>query len=129
MEQATGQEQSITAREASDNADINVRCVEKLGVVDNEDLKNLVAQAEQSLEDEENYFATRREILKKLQAKLENEIIKDVYQLKAPVDNTGAVKDDMRRKWRVLGMKVRLGVGGVAATKRRDVSDPETFII
>jgi hypothetical protein len=35
----------------------------------------------------------------------------------------------MGRKWRVLGMKVRLGVGGVAVTKRRDVSDAETFII
>ena len=35
----------------------------------------------------------------------------------------------MGRKWRVLGMKVRLGVGGVAVTKRRDICDAETFIV
>ena len=131
MEQATGQEQAVTAREASDNADMNVRCVEKHGSVDNEEvmnLKNLVAQAEQSLEDAENDLATKREMLKKLQSKLEDEVIKDVSLLKAPLDKPGTLKDDMGRKWRVLGMKVRLGVGGVAVTKRRDICDAETFI-
>ena len=101
MEQATSQEQAVTAREASDNADMNVRCVEKHGSVVNEEvmnLKNLVAQAEQSLEDAENDLATKREILKKLQSKLEDEVIKDVSLLKAPVNIYGAIKDDMGRK-------------------------------
>ena len=113
MERATSQEQAVSAREASDNVDKHVRCVEKHGSVVNEEvmnLKNLVAPAEQSLEDAENDLATKREILKKLQARLEDEVIKDVSLLKAPVDKPGAVKEDMGRKWRVLGMKVRLGV-------------------
>jgi hypothetical protein len=38
MEQASGQEQAVTAREASANADMNVRCVEKHGGVDKEEL-------------------------------------------------------------------------------------------
>ena len=131
MEQATGQEQAVTAREASDDGDMNVRCVEKRVSVDTEEvmnLKNLVATAEQRLEHAENNLSTKREILKKLQAKLEDEVIKDVSLLKAPVDKPGPVKEDMGRKWRVLGMKVRLGVVGVAVTKRRDICDAETFI-
>ena len=66
MEQATGQEQAVTAREASDNVDMTVRCVEKHGSVDNEEvmnLKNLVAQAEQSLEDADNYLANKIKLI------------------------------------------------------------------
>ena len=113
---------------------MNVMCVEKydIGNADNEDiinLKNLVSKAEQNLEQAEKELATKREELKKLLSKLEDEVIKDVSKMKLPAEKPVAEKIDAAKKWRVLGMKVRLGVGGVAMTKRRDIGDAETFIV
>ena len=33
------------------------------------------------------------------------------------------------KKWGMVGLKVRQGVGGMVRTKRRDVKDAETFIV
>ena len=128
------EQDTATARDVSENEDMNVRCVEKYndGNADNEkiiSLKNLVSQAEQSLEEAENDLANKKEELKKLQLKLEDEVIKDVSKLKMPVEKADTDKVDAAKKWRVLGMKVRLGVGGMAMTKRRDIGDADTFIV
>ena len=81
MELGTDQEQAVTDREAFENEDMNIRCVEnnKLGNITNEEivnLKNLVAEAEKSLEEAEKDVTTKKEKLKKLQSKLEDEVIK-----------------------------------------------------
>ena len=128
------EQDTATAREVSENEDMNMRCEEKYndGSADNEktiSLKNSVSQAEQSLEEAENDLANKKEELKKLQLKLEDEVIKDVSKLKMPVEKADTDKVDAAKKWRVLGMKVRLGVGGVAMTKRRDIGDADTFIV
>ena len=47
--------------------------------------------------------------------------------MKAPVEKSVVdTKSDIGRKWRVLGMKVRVGA---AVTKRRNINDAETFIV
>ena len=128
------EQDTATAREVSENEDMNVRCVEKYddGSADNEkiiSLTNVVSQAEQSLEQAENDLARRVEELKKLQLKLEDKVIKDVSKLKMPVEKSDTDKVDDAKKWRVLGMKVRLGVGGLTMTKRREIGDADTFIV
>ena len=93
-------------------------------------LKNLVIEAEKDLEEAEIDVANKKEKLKKLQSKLQDNVIKNVSNLKAPVtvDKSGVdTKGDIGRKWRVLGMKVRVGVAPVV--KRRNVNDAETFIV
>eukprot|EP00092_Neocalanus_flemingeri_P051874 GFUD01060458.1.p1 GENE.GFUD01060458.1~~GFUD01060458.1.p1 ORF type:complete len:175 (+),score=63.23 GFUD01060458.1:135-659(+) len=129
MELGIDQEQAITAREATENVDMNVRCVENnmMGNKTDEEivkLKNLVIEAKNHIEEAEKDLAAKKEKLKKLQSKLQDEVIKDVKQLKAPVDKT---KTDIGRKWRVLGMKVRVGIAPVV--KRRNLNDAETFIV
>ena len=88
-------------------------------------LKNLVMEAEKHFEEAEVNVATKKEKLKKLQLKLQDDIIKNVTQLKSPVDK----KSDINRKWRVLGMKVRVVRVGLPVVKRRNVNDAETFIV
>ena len=117
--------------ELSEQLDQSVRCVEG-GREDTEDinvLKNLVAEAELSLKEAENDVVAKKDKLKKLQSMLEDELIKTVSNMKLPGENSSAAKVDMAKKWRMAGMKVRLGVGGMGITKRRDVGNAETFIV
>ena len=123
--------EDILAEEGSDPLDMSVRCVENRRE-DSEEitvLKNLVAEAELSLEEAENDVVAKKDKLKKLQAILEDELIKTVSKMKLPGEKPSGAKVDMAKKWRMVGMKVRLGVGGVGITKRRDVDNAETFIV
>ena len=117
------QEKAIT-----ENMDLKVGCVEN-NMTDETDvevfnLMNLVMEAEKHLEEAEMNVATKKEKLKKLQLKLQDDVIKNVTQLKSPIE-----KSDISRKWRVLGMKVRVVGLGMAVVKRRNVNDAETFIV
>merc|ERR1719186_1846039 len=88
-----------------ENIDTHVRCVENnmMGKeIDQEivNLKNLVIEAEKDLEKAEIDVANKKEKLKKLQSKLQDNVIKNVSNLKAPVavDKSGAdTKGDIGR--------------------------------
>ena len=119
----TDQEQAVTK-----NMDLKVGCEENNMTNENDEevvkLKNLVMEAEKHFEEAEVNVATKKEKLKKLQLKLQDDVIKNVTQLKSPIE-----KSDISRKWRVLGMKVRVVGLGMAVVKRRNVNDAETFIV
>ena len=132
MEQGT-----VTAtHQTTKNVELKIRCVESNnninggGTIDKEEiikLRNLVAEAERAVEEAEHNLASKKDELKKLKSHLENGVIKNVSQLKEPGAQKPAV--NAAKKWRMAGLKVRLGVGGMAGTKRRDVNDAETFIV
>ena len=58
-------------------------------------------KAGQSLEEAQNVLVIKRDILQKLQSKPEDELIKDVSLLKAPLDKPG-------KRWN--GLEVEVGV-------------------
>ena len=132
MEQGT----VTTTYQTTENVELKIRCIESDNnttggdIIDKEEiikLRNLVAEAEKAVEEAEHNLASKKDELKKLKSHLENGVIKNVSQLKEPGAQKPAV--NAAKKWRMAGLKVRLGVGGMAGTKRRDVNDAETFIV
>merc|ERR1712098_1010967 len=106
-----------------------------------EDLKAAVKEAERLLDLAEREVASRKVALKVLQKKLQDELIGSVGGLKVPsksAETTTKPTDPedeetrrarVRRRWRILAMKVRFGLGASAmAVKARNLKDAASFI-
>merc|ERR550519_864106 len=103
-----------------------------------EDLKAAVKEAERLLDLAEREVASRKVALKVLQKKLQDELVSSVGGLKvssteeaAPpvVVDEATRRANVRRRWRILAMKVRFGLGASAmAVKARNLKDAASFI-
>jgi len=106
-----------------------------------EDFKAAVKEAERLLDLAEREVASRKVALKVLQKKLQDELVSSVGGLKGP-STQGTVlqppappvdeetrRANVRRRWRILAMKVRFGLGASAmAVKARNLKDAASFI-
>ena len=127
--------------EAEEHIDMNVRCIENNNIETTEkdiisNLKNLIVGAEKEVLEAEEKLIAKKDILRKLQSELETQLIKSVSQLKPPAEksikenseNTEKSKE-VSKRWKMAGLKARLGAGGLSLPKRRDLNNAETFIV
>ena len=105
-------------------------------------LKTSITAAEKEVDIAERDLKNKQLALQFLQNQLRDLIIADVKGLKIaskevdPVPNKTteaedetARKERVRRRWRVLGMKIKFGLGAQAmALKQRNVKDSSSFI-
>ena len=110
--------------------------------VDLQTLKTSITAAEREVDIAERHLKNKQLALQFLQNQLRDLIIADVKGLKIaskevdPVPNKTteaedetARKERVRRRWRVLGMKIKFGLGAQAmALKQRNVKDSSSFI-
>ena len=109
---------------------------------DMDTLRVNIQEAEKEVDIAERHLKNSQIKLQFLQKQLQDLMIAGVGGLKAatvtPVvitnkppenEDEAARKARVRRRWRVLGMKIKFGLGAQAmATKRRNLSDASTFI-
>merc|ERR1719228_2393198 len=107
-----------------------------------EDLRTAVREAERELGLAEAVVVTRRNTLMALQKQLQEEVVRSVGGLKTkdvaspssapavkPVEDEDTRRARVRRRWRVLALKVKFGLGAsVLALKKRNMNDISTFI-
>lgn len=107
---------------------------------DIETLKVSIEQAEKDVDVAERHLKNSQLKLKYLQQQLQDMIIADVgglktaSEVKVQDESRGEEDEDTRRarvkrRWRILGMKIKFGLGAQAlATKRRNIQDASSFI-
>ena len=109
---------------------------------DMDTLRVNIQEAEKEVDVAERHLKNSQIKLQFLQKQLQDLMISGVGGLKAvtetPVviankppenEDEAARKARVRRRWRVLGMKIKFGLGAqVMATKRRNLSDASSFI-
>ena len=107
---------------------------------DIETLKVSIEQAEKDVDVAERHLKNSQLKLKYLQQQLQDMIIADVGGLKTASEvklqdeSRGEEDEDTRRarvkrRWRILGMKIKFGLGAQAlATKQRNIQDASSFI-
>ena len=105
-----------------------------------EALKASIKEAERDVDLAERQLNDRKLRLHGLQKQLQDTIISGIGGLKinnpleqvkkaAPPQDEAARKAAVRRRWRVLGMKIKFGLGAqTLAVKRRNMKDAESFI-
>ena len=123
-----------------------MRCVEKADKMHDgnsvEALKAAIQEAEREVDIAERHLKNKQLALNSLKKKLQDAVIAGVGGMK--ISNNGEVekvkkqeppKDEatrraeVRRRWRILGMKIKFGLGAQAmAVKRRNLKDAESFI-
>ena len=105
-------------------------------------LKTSITEAEREVDIAERHLKNKQLSLQFLQNQLQDLIIADVKGLKVtstehgPFNNKPNEPEDesarrarVRRRWRVLGMKIKFGLGAqVMAIKRRNVKDASSFL-
>jgi len=110
--------------------------------MDIESLKISIQEAEREVDIAERHLKNSQIKLKYLQAQLQELVISGVSGLKSgpakvavstPKPNIEeddvARKARVRRRWRVLGLKIKFGLGAQAmALKRRNLADASSFI-
>ena len=111
--------------------------------VDLQTLKTSITAAEREVDIAERHLKNKQLALQFLQNQLRDLIIADVKGLKittkevSPVitnkptepEDESARKERVRRRWRVLGMKIKFGLGAQAmALKQRNLKDASSFI-
>ena len=111
--------------------------------VDHQTLKTSITAAEREVDIAERHLKNKQLALQFLQNQLRDLIIADVKGLKittkevSPVitnkptepEDESARKERVRRRWRVLGMKIKFGLGAQAmALKQRNLKDASSFI-
>merc|ERR1712212_194281 len=113
---------------------------QKVEIESSESLQKLLEQAVESLAEAEREVVRRKNEVSELQGRLNN-LIDGQTQItistsKDDITNTENKDDseqknkqsqEIRRKWRVLGAKVRVGVT-TTVLKRRKMNDPTTFM-
>merc|ERR1711887_76774 len=139
--------------ECSRQEDSQVRCLgtpaasqntsEMSAETDIEALKAAVKEAERDVDLAERALKNKQLRLKAVQKQLQDKIIEGVGGLKIkhdvqqeqPVKRPEPPKDEatrraeVRRRWRILGMKIKFGLGTQAmAVKRRNLKDADSFI-
>ena len=109
--------------------------------VDLQTLKTKITAAEREVDIAERHLKNKQLALQFLQNQLRDLIISDVKGLKITREEVGPVtkpteaedesarKERVRRRWRVLGMKIKFGLGAQAmALKQRNLKDASSFI-
>merc|ERR1711862_971519 len=110
------------------------------GQVDIEALKASIKEAEREVDLAERQVKNKKLLLNSLKKQLQDAVISGVSGLKvkqeeenvktpAPPKDEATRRAEVRRKWRILGMKIKFGLGTQAmAVKRRNMKDAESFI-
>merc|ERR1711887_67798 len=134
--------------ECSRQEDSQVRCLgtpaasqETSAETDIEALKAAVKEAERDVDLAERALNNKKLRLKAVQNQLQDAVIAGVGGLKleapkeqvvkkpAPPKDEATRKAEVRRRWRILGMRIKFGLGAQAlAVKRRNLKDAESFI-
>ena len=108
--------------------------------MDIESLKISIQDAEKEVDIAERHLKNSQIKLKYLQAQLQELVISGVSGLKSGTakvalavpkieEDEAARKARVRRRWRVLGLKIKFGLGAQAmAVKRRNLADATSFI-
>ena len=98
-----------------------------------EQLEDDIEKAKISLAEAEKEVEVRYDKLKSLQKSLEfakieaRKIAEEQKQVEEADSNENQLKSDsLRKKWRVLGMKVRIGVT-TSVVRQRRINDPSSF--
>merc|ERR1711970_1562287 len=97
--------------------------------VDIEALKASIHEAEREVDLAERKLKNKKLLLNSLKKQLQEAVISGVSGLKIKqqeekVKTTAPPKDEVRRRWRILGMKIKFGLGTQAmAVKRRNLRD------
>ena len=106
-----------------------------------EDLKAAIKEAERDVDLAERALKNKQLRLKAVQKQLQDAIIAGVGGLKVsspqeqhvkkpePPKDEATRRAEVRKRWRILGMKIKFGLGAQAlAVKRRNLKDAESFI-
>ena len=108
--------------------------------VDIEALKASIHEAEREVDLAERQVKNKKLLLNSLKKQLQEAVISGVSGLKirpeeekvkipAPPKDEATRKAEVRRRWRILGMKIKFGLGTQAmAVKRRNLRDVDSFI-
>merc|ERR1711872_849880 len=104
---------------------------QKVEIESSESLQKLLEQAVESLAEAEREVVRRKNEVSELQGRL-NSLIDGQTQItistnKDDSEQKNKQSQEIRRKWRVLGAKVRVGVT-TTVLKRRKMNDPTTFM-
>merc|ERR1712013_635887 len=96
------------------------------GQVDIEALKASIKEAEREVDLAERQVKNKKLLLNSLK-KQEEENVK--VKTPAPPKDEATRRAEVRRRWRILGMKIKFGLGTQAmAVKRRNLKDADSFI-
>ena len=108
---------------------------------DAEALKAAIKEAERAVDLAEREVKNRKLHLHSLQKQLQDAVIAGIGGIKlgsevvemvkktAPPKDEATRKAEVRRRWRILGMKIKFGLGTQAmAVKRRNLKDADSFI-
>ena len=112
------------------------------GQVDIEALKASIKEAEREVDLAERQVKNKKLLLNSLKKQLQDAVISGVSGLKvkqeeenvkvktpAPPKDEATRRAEVRRRWRILGMKIKFGLGTQAmAVKRRNLKDADSFI-
>ena len=108
--------------------------------VDIEALKASIKEAEREVDLAERQVKNKKLLLNSLKKQLQEAVISGVSGLKikqeeekvkipAPPKDEATRRAEVRRRWRILGMKIKFGLGTQAmAVKRRNLRDVDSFI-
>merc|ERR1711887_8308 len=109
--------------------------------VDIEALKASIQKAEREVDLAERKVKNKKLLLNSLKKQLQEAVISGVSGLKikqqdeekvkttAPPKDEATRRAEVRRRWRILGMKIKFGLGTQAmAVKRRNLRDVDSFI-
>eukprot|EP00092_Neocalanus_flemingeri_P032687 GFUD01035552.1.p1 GENE.GFUD01035552.1~~GFUD01035552.1.p1 ORF type:complete len:158 (+),score=51.05 GFUD01035552.1:77-550(+) len=103
-------------------------------------LKASVKQAEKDVDLAEREVKSRKMHLQVLQGQLQDAMIAGIGGMKLggkqeqvkkqePPKDAATRKAEARKRWRILAMKIKFGLGATAmATKKRDLKDADSFI-
>merc|ERR1711915_638482 len=137
----SSQQNMARPNEAEECIDMKVRCIENNNIETTEEdtisnLKNLIVGAEKEVVEAEEKLIAKKDILRKLQSELETKLIKSVSQLKPPAEKSTKENSektekskDVSKRWKMAGLKARLGTGGLSLPRRRDLNNADTFIV
>merc|ERR1712032_1079057 len=101
-----------------------------------EDIRKAISEAERELEAAEKAVASKRNALMVLQKQLQDQLVKNVGGLKGVTPGGDKVKKPeteeerrarVRRRWRVLALKVKFGLGANFLAIRRETSTISTL--
>ena len=123
---------------------ISISCYHSImTVLDTEILKQSIKEAEREVDVAERHLKNKQLALQFLKNQLQELIINGVKGLKVSTTDEASIdvtkqsepedeasrKARVRRRWRVLGMKIKFGLGAQAmALKRRNLKDASSFI-
>ena len=108
--------------------------------MDAEAIKASIKEAERAVDLAEREVKNRKLHLHSLQKQLQDAVIAGIGGMKvgsevelvkkpAPPKDEATRKAEVRRRWRILGMKIKFGLGAQAlAVKKRNLKDADSFI-